>query len=129
MSSRAKGPTAAAEGKVIESLEMAVGAVASLAGTPEGPLQLAALRRAYLEIENSVFLLKMAADVEDAPPLDPALEKLGRDELDAKMAKSLQAAKDLAVVDPMRALLEARVARDCAAVALHSLNLESRRKR
>jgi len=129
MSSQAKRPTAAAEGKVVQALEMAVGAVDGLAETPEGPLRLPALRRAYLEIESSVFLLKMAADVEDAPPLDPALEMLGREELDAKMAKSLHAAKDLAGVDPMRALLEARVARDCAAVALHSLNLESRRKR
>jgi hypothetical protein len=129
MSFQTKGPTATAEGKVIEALEMAADAVASLAETPEGPPRLPALRRTYLEIENSVFLLKMAADVEDAPPLDPALEKLGRDELDAKMAKSLQAAKDLALVDPMRALSEARVARDCAAVALHSLNMELRRKR
>ena len=92
-------------------------------GVPERPL----LKRLYTEVETSVFLLKLAAKEEGAPPYDSSLEKTDRKELVSKIDESLEKARGVAAGDPSLALKHARVARDCAATLLHSVNLESRR--
>jgi hypothetical protein len=129
MSPRAGDVAAVTEGRLKEALDEALVAAAVVAVPSLGPSQLPEMRRAYLEIENSVFLLKVAAKDDGGPAYDSSLEALGRDELLGKMSRGLKEARELAGVDPVGALAQARVARDCAAAALHSLNLESRRRR
>ncbi len=128
MSSQAAGRAGSTE-QAIGALDGALVAVEALSRASGDPQRRAALKRAYMEIESSVFLLKMAAREDGAPPYDAKLEKLGKEELASRMTTSLGAAQRLAGTDLPRALAEARVARDCAATALHAANLEFRRNR
>jgi hypothetical protein len=127
VSSRKGTKTVVEDGRIIKTLSGAAAEAAGLTGAPVTVAQIPALKRLYMESEVSVFLLKLAAKEEDAPPYDISLEKLERGELLARAEKSLEEARGLTSEDPAAALRHARVARDCAATLLHSVNLESRR--
>ena len=87
------------------------------------------MSKVFLEVEGLVFFLKMAVGEEDGPPYDPSVERLGGAERLARMEKSLREVERLAGIDDLKALSEARIARDCAAASLHGLRAEERRKR
>lgn len=127
MSSRKKAQTVVDSNRILKTLGEAAALAASLKGVPVGVAERPVLRRVYMEVETSVFLLKLAAGEDEAPPYDSSLEKSERSELVSRMVESLEAAKELAAEDLSAALERARVARDCAATVLHSVNLESRR--
>jgi len=125
-----KGSRAVAGGeRILKTLDGAAAIAASLKGVSVGIAERPLLKRLYTEAETSVFLLKLAAGEEGAPPYDSSLEKEERKELVAKLDEGLERARRDAVDDPSSALKHARVARDCAATLLHSVNLESRRAR
>jgi hypothetical protein len=113
--------------RILKTLCGAASLAAGLKGVPVGVAERPVLKRVYMEVETSVFLLKLAAGEDDAPPYDSSLEKLERSELVSRMVESLEGARGLASEDLSAALKQARVARDCAATVLHSVNLESRR--
>jgi hypothetical protein len=129
MSSREAGGSGSTSEALLKALDEARSASEELKGKSVGLQERPALRRAYLEIEHSVFLLRMAASDEEAPPYDSSLDRLDREELISRMARGLDAARRLAGKDPHEALRQARIARDCAASAIHSLNLELRKKK
>ena len=113
--------------RIMKTLGGAAALAAGLKGVPVGVAERPTLKRIYTEVETSVFLLKLAAGEDGAPPYDSSLEKLERSELVSRMVESLGRSRALASEDLPAALKQARVARDCAATVLHSVNLESRR--
>jgi hypothetical protein len=114
-------------GRILTTLRGAALLAAEMKKTPLGMADKPLIRRAYTEAEVAVFLLRMVSEDDEAPPYNMALEKLERSVLATKMEASLEAANGFAKGDPASALIDARVARDCAAAILHSVNLESRR--
>jgi hypothetical protein len=129
VSSRKRTQTVVDSDRILKTLGEAAALAAGLKGVAIGVAERPALRRVYTEAETSVFLLKLAAREDDAPPYDSSLEKSEREELVSKMVECLEGARRLASEDLVAALKQARVARDCAAAILHSVNLESRRAR
>jgi hypothetical protein len=115
--------------RILKTLDGAAAMAAGLKGISVGVAERPLLKHLYTEMETSVFLLKLAAREEGAPPYDSLLEKTGRNELMSKIDESLERARRVAPRDPSAALKHARVARDCAATLLHSVNLELRRAR
>ena len=129
MSSPARGLAEPTEGIVAACADDAIRATEAIRGVSVGLSDTPGVREAYLEAERLVFLLKIASKEEGAPPYDSSLERLGRSELVTKMAENLAGAKEQLPRDKRAALRLARVARDCGATVLHSLNLEARRRR
>jgi hypothetical protein len=127
VSSHKRTQTVVEGARILKTLEGATTRAAGLKGVNVGVAERPGLRRLYTEVETSVFLLKLAAKEDDAPPYDASLEKLERQELVSKMIKCLEETTELASEDLPSALRQARVARDCAAALLHSVNLEARR--